>query len=544
MKRIAYILLFAVASVAQAQRLLPDQQREQQKEQRKHLSPKTEMALRKLTLAEMALSSIYIDTLDENKLTDAAIKGMLSELDPHTTYTTAEETKKLNEPLNSNFEGIGVQFNILRDTLVVIQTIPKGPSEKVGILPGDRIVLVNDSAIAGVKMPRNQIMKRLRGPKGTVVHLGVVRRNVPEVLNFKVIRDKIPLHSVDAAYMIRPNIGFIRISSFAVNTKFELIEALNKWQKQGMKSLILDLQENGGGYLEAAVGVASQFLEKDALLVYTDGRSVGHQDYKAEAGGKFLKGDIVVLVDEYTASAAEIVSGAIQDHDRGFIVGRRTFGKGLVQRPIPLPDGSLIRVTVSHYYTPSGRCIQKPYEKGKSKEYQQDVLNRFKDGELMHRDSIHFADSLKYKTLKKGRTVYGGGGIMPDYFIPLDTLKYSKYYRDLSLKNCILESYMSYQDIHRKELKEKYADFEQFKKEYDVPMEIVDSIFSAGKRLNVTPANEEEKTKAIGEVKMVVKGLTARDIWDMSEYYAIVNENNDAVNKALELLTTDKKKKK
>ncbi len=544
MKGIVYILIFAVASAAQAQRLLPDQQREQQREQRKHLSPKTEMALRKLTLAEMALTSIYIDTLDENKLTDAAIKGMLSELDPHTTYTTAEETKKLNEPLNSNFEGIGVQFNILRDTLVVIQTIPKGPSEKVGILPGDRIVSVNDSAIAGVKMPRDQIMKRLRGPKGTVVNLGVVRRNVPEVLQFKVVRDKIPLHSVDAAYMIRPKVGFIRISSFAVNTKLELIEALNKLTKQGMKSLILDLQENGGGYLEAAVGVASQFLEKDALLVYTDGRSVGHQDYKAEAGGKFLKGDIVVLVDEYTASAAEIVSGAIQDHDRGYIVGRRTFGKGLVQRPIPLPDGSLIRVTVSHYYTPSGRCIQKPYEKGKSKEYQQDVLNRFKDGELMHRDSIHFADSLKYKTLKKGRTVYGGGGIMPDYFIPLDTLKYSKYYRNLSLKNCILESYMTYQDAHRKELKEKYADFEQFKKEYDVPMEIVDSIFSAGKRLNVTPANEEERIKAIGEVKMVVKGLTARDIWDMSEYYAIVNENNDAVNKALELLTTDKKKKK
>jgi carboxyl-terminal processing protease len=544
MKGIVYILIFAVASAAQAQRLLPDQQREQQREQRKHLSPKTEMALRKLTLAEMALTSIYIDTLDENKLTDAAIKGMLSELDPHTTYTTAEETKKLNEPLNSNFEGIGVQFNILRDTLVVIQTIPKGPSEKVGILPGDRIVSVNDSAIAGVKMPRDQIMKRLRGPKGTVVNLGVVRRNVPEVLQFKVVRDKIPLHSVDAAYMIRPKVGFIRISSFAVNTKLELIEALNKLTKQGMKSLILDLQENGGGYLEAAVGVASQFLEKDALLVYTDGRSVGHQDYKAEAGGKFLKGDIVVLVDEYTASAAEIVSGAIQDHDRGYIVGRRTFGKGLVQRPIPLLDGSLIRVTVSHYYTPSGRCIQKPYEKGKSKEYQQDVLNRFKDGELMHRDSIHFADSLKYKTLKKGRTVYGGGGIMPDYFIPLDTLKYSKYYRNLSLKNCILESYMTYQDAHRKELKEKYADFEQFKKEYDVPMEIVDSIFSAGKRLNVTPANEEERIKAIGEVKMVVKGLTARDIWDMSEYYAIVNENNDAVNKALELLTTDKKKKK
>ncbi len=543
MKKLLFILICALAGNVYGQRLLPDQQAQAQQQQ-KRLSPKSEMALRKLTMAEMALKTLYIDTLDESKLTDAAIKGMLSELDPHTSYTNAEETKKFNEPLNSNFEGIGVQFNILRDTLVVIQTISKGPSEKVGILAGDRIVTVNDTAIAGVKMARDQIMKRLRGPKGTTVILGVVRKNVPELLKFKVTRDKIPLHSVDAAYMIRPGIGLIRISSFAVNTKLELIEALVKLEKQGMKSLILDLQENGGGYLEAAVGVASQFLEKDALLVYTDGRSVKHQDYKAEGGGKFLKGDIVVLVDEYTASAAEIVSGAIQDHDRGYIVGRRTFGKGLVQRPIPLPDGSLIRVTVSHYYTPSGRCIQKPYEKGKSKEYQQDVLKRYKDGELMHQDSIHFADSLKYKTLKKGRTVYGGGGIMPDYFIPLDTLKYSKYYRTLSLKNCILESYMSYQDIHRKELKEKYTDFEQFKKEYDVPMEIVDSIFSAGKRLNVTPKDEAEKTRAVGEVKMVVKALTARDIWDMSEYFAIINEDNNAVKKALELLTTDKKKKK
>ena len=546
MKNIFLVLFFVMGSVAYGQQLLPDQMgqsRPQPRQQTKRLSPQEEMALRKLTMAEMALKTLYIDTLDAGKLTDAAIKGMLSELDPHTSYTNAEETKKLNEPLNSNFEGIGVQFNILRDTLVVIQTIPKGPSEKVGILPGDRIVSVNDTAIAGVKMPRDKIMKRLRGPKATVVNLGVVRRNVPEILKFKVVRDKIPLHSVDASYMIRPGIGLIRISSFAVNTKLELVEALAKLKKQGMKSLILDLQENGGGYLEASVGVASQFLEKDALLVYTDGRAVPNQQYKSEGNGQFLKGNIVVLVDEYTASAAEIVSGAIQDHDRGYIVGRRTFGKGLVQRPIPLPDGSLIRVTVSHYYTPSGRCIQKPYEKGKSKEYQQDVLNRYKIGELMHQDSIHFADSLKYKTLKKGRVVYGGGGIMPDYFIPLDTLKYSKYYRNLSLKNCILESYMSYQDIHRKALKEKYTDFEQFKKEFDTPMEIVDSIFSAGKRLNVMPKDEDEKKRAIGEVKIIVKALTARDIWDMSEYFAIMNEENAAVMKALELLATDKKKK-
>lgn len=511
--------------------------------QSERLTPQTEMALRKLTMAEVALKALYIDSLDANKLTDAAIKGMLSELDPHTSYTNAEETKKFNEPLNSNFEGIGVQFNILKDTLVVIQTVPNGPSEKMGILSGDRIVSVNDSAIAGVKMPRDQIMKKLRGPKGTVVTLGIIRKGVNETLKFNITRDKIPLHSIDAAYIIRPGIGLIRINNFAVSTRTELEEALTKLKKQGMKSLVLDLLSNGGGYLEAAVGVASQFLAKGDLLVYTDGRAVPHQEFKAQEGGKFLKGNIVVLVDEYTASAAEIVSGAIQDHDRGMIVGRRTFGKGLVQRPIPLPDGSLIRVTVSHYFTPSGRCIQKPYKKGNSKEYQEDVYNRYKDGELMHLDSIHFADSLKYKTLKKGRTVYGGGGIMPDYFIPLDTLKYTKYYRNLSLKNCILENYMSYQDNHRKELKDKYTDFETFKKSYTAPTELIDSIFSSGKRLNVIPANEEEKSKTITQLSLFLKALTARDLWDMSEYYSIINEDSEFVKKALELLSNPKKRK-
>ena len=512
--------------------------------QHERLSPKAEMALRKLTMAELALKTLYIDTLDESKLTDAAIKGMLSQLDPHTSYTNAEETKKFNEPLNSNFEGIGVQFNILKDTLVIIQPVSKGPSEKVGILAGDRIVLVNDTVIAGVKMSRESIMKRLRGPKGTTVILGIVRKGVPEILKFKVVRDKIPLHSVDASYMIRPSIGYIRISNFAVNTPKELEEALVKLKKQGMKSLILDLQDNGGGYLEAAVGVSSQFLQPGEMVVYTDGRAVTHQEFKAKAGGKFLKGDIVVLVNEYSASASEIVSGAIQDQDRGIIIGRRTFGKGLVQRPIPLPDGSLIRITVSHYYTPSGRCIQKPYVKGKSKEYQEDVYNRYKIGELMHADSIHFADSLKCKTLKKQRIVYGGGGIIPDYFIPLDTLKYSKYYQNLSRKNCILENYMDYQDKHRKELKETYKDFKTFRNTYNAPAELIDSIFATGTRLKVTPANEEEKTRAVKEISLIIKALTARDIWDMSEYFAIVNEDSESVQKALEILTKNNKKKK
>ena len=505
-----------------------------------HLSTSMEMALRKLNMAEMALKALYIDTLNENKLTDAAIRGMLSELDPHTSYTDAEETKKFNEPLSSGFEGIGVQFNVLKDTLVVIQTVSKGPSEKVGILPGDRIVSVNDSTIAGVKMPRDKMMKLLRGPKGTIANLGIVRRGVPEVLKFRVVRDKIPLHSVDAAYIIRPGIGYIRISSFAVNTRNELDSSIVSLKRKGMKHLILDLQDNGGGFLDAASGVASEFLNEGELIVYTDGRAVPHQDLKAQGGGKFLKGQLVVLVNEYTASAAEIVSGAIQDQDRGVIVGRRTFGKGLVQRPIPFPDGSLIRVTVSHYYTPSGRCIQKPYEKGKAKEYEEDVYNRYKDGELMHADSIHFADSLKYKTLKRGRTVYGGGGIMPDYFVPLDTLKYTKYYRTLSLKNCILDSYLTYQDQHRQDLRSKYKDFEQFNKNYQVPQELLDSIYSAGRRLNVKPADDAEVQKTTQQISLLLKALTARDIWDMSEYFAIINEDSDAVAKALQLIQEGK----
>lgn len=500
-----------------------------------------EMALRKVNIALMGTQALYVDTVNAGNLADEAIKGMLSTLDPHSSYSTAEETRKLNEPLNGNFEGIGVQFNILEDTLVVIQTVSKGPSEKVGILPGDRIVSVNDTAIAGVKMDRGDIMKRLRGPKGTEVVLGIVRRGVPEKLIFRVVRDKIPLHSVDAAYIIRPGIGYIRISSFAMTTEKEVKDAIDNLKKKGMKSLILDLEENGGGLLQAATGVASQFLKQNDMIVYTDGRAVPHQEFRATGGGKFLDGEVVVLVDAFTASAAEIVSGAIQDQDRGLIVGRRTFGKGLVQRPLDLPDGSLIRITVSHYYTPSGRCIQKPYKKGQRKEYEDDINQRLKDGEMMHADSIHFADSLKYKTLRKGRTVYGGGGIMPDYFVPLDTTIYTKYYRQLSLKNVILENYMKYADRNRRTLSAQYKDFDKFKKEFEVPQSLIDTIVAAGARAGVKAKDDDEMKRTLPKLRLLLKGLTARDLWDMSEYFSIVNEESPTVRKALELLDGKKK---
>lgn len=501
-----------------------------------HITREMQAAIQKVSMAQYAIKSLYVDSIKTNQLADDAIKGMLSSLDPHSSYSTAEETKKLTEPLNGNFEGIGVQFNILEDTLVVIQTVSKGPSEKVGILAGDRIITVNDTAIAGVKMDKADIMKRLRGPKGTKVHIGVVRRGVKEILYFDIIRDKIPLYTVDASYMIRPGVGMIRVSSFGATTEGEVRTAIEKLQKEGMKSLILDLEDNGGGYLQAATGVASQFLQGGDMIVYTDGRSVPHQEYHATGGGKFLEGKVVVLVDNYTASAAEIVSGAIQDQDRGVIVGRRTFGKGLVQRPVDLPDGSMIRITVSHYYTPSGRCIQKPYKKGDKKAYEEDMMQRYKSGELTNADSIHTPDSLKFKTLRKGRTVYGGGGIIPDYFVPLDTTIYTMYYRELSLKNVVLNNYMKYVDQNRKKLEKKYKDFESFKKDFEVPMAVIDSIFSAGKRMNVKPKNEEEREKTIPRLRIQIKALVARDLWDMSEYFSIINEESPTVAKALELI--------
>ena len=331
---------------------------------------------------------MYVDSVDETKLVEDAIRGMLKELDPHSSYATPKEVKALNEPLQGNFDGIGVQFNMVEDTLLVIQTVVNGPSEKVGILAGDRIVTVNDTAIAGVKMPKEDIMKRLRGPRGTKVKLGIVRRSVPDMLYFTVTRDKIPVKSITASYMIRPTIGFIRIDNFGATTHQELIEAMNNLKGQGMKDLILDLQDNGGGYLQAAVQIANEFLQKSDLIVYTEGLRQNRIDYYAEGTGRMLTGKVVVLVNELTASAAEIVSGALQDHDRGWVVGRRTFGKGLVQRPIDLPDGSMIRLTIAHYYTPSGRCIQKPYKKGDLKEYEMDFENRLKHGELMNPDSI------------------------------------------------------------------------------------------------------------------------------------------------------------
>ena len=492
--------------------------------------------LRKLQIAELAISNLYVDNVDEGKLVEDAIRGMLEKLDPHSSYSTPKEVKALNEPLSGSFEGIGVQFNMVEDTLLVIQPVTGGPSEKVGIVAGDRIVSVNDTAIAGVKMSKEDIMRRLRGPKGTKVMLGIVRRGIKDTLSFKVVRDKIPVKSIDAVYMIRPEVGYVRIGNFGATTHDEFCEALEKLTKQGMRNLILDLQGNGGGYLQAAVNIANEFLQKGDLIVYTEGRRMQRNEYKAKGNGKFLDGKIVVLIDEYSASAAEIVTGAIQDQDRGMVVGRRSFGKGLVQRPIDLPDGSMIRLTVSHYYTPAGRCIQKPYTKGDSKDYAMDVMNRLKHGELMSADSIHFADSLKCYTLREHRPVYGGGGIMPDYFVPLDTLAYTKFHRELSAKSYIINANLKYVDANRKALRKRWTSFEEFRRDFVFPKEEIDKMIADAAKDKIVPKDDAELKKTLPKLSMQLKALVARDLWDMSEYFAIINEESEIVRKAVEII--------
>ena len=505
-----------------------------------------ENELQKLAIALMATKQLYVDSVDGSKLVEDAIRGMIEKLDPHSSYSTPKEVKAFNEPLQGNFEGVGVQFNMLEDTLLVIQTINDGPSEKVGILAGDRFVSVNDTAIAGVKMSKEEIMRRLRGPKGTKVKIGVKRNGIKDIVYFTVVRDKIPLNTVDAFYMIRPTVGYVKISSFGATTHEEFLNAVKSMKASGMKDLIIDLEDNGGGYLQAAAEVLNELLPENDLLVYTEGRAVRRQEFRARGNGRFLDGRVVVLVNEYSASAAEIVTGAIQDQDRGTVIGRRTFGKGLVQRPIDLPDGSMIRLTVAHYYTPSGRCIQKPYEKGKPKDYAMDIVNRYKHGEFTNADSIHFADSLKYETLKKHRTIYGGGGVMPDFFVPLDTTKYTKFHRELSAKSIVLNANLRYAEKHRKELIKTYgkdangADgkggIEAFRRDYETPQKLIDEIYAEGKKQGVEPKDEAEREQTTKALKMQLKALVARDIWSMTEFYKIMNEESDVVKCALKQL--------
>ncbi len=496
---------------------------------------------RKLQLAEELISHYYVEPVDQDTIVDEAIRAMLKTLDPHSAYSTPEETKELNEPLNGNFSGVGISFNMASDTLYVISTISGGPSERVGILPGDRIIEVNDTVIAGVKMKNSDVMRRLRGPKGTRVNVKVLRHNVPDLINFTITRADIPIYSVDASYMADPTTGYIRISRFAEQTPKEFSEALGRLKKQGMKNLIIDLQGNGGGYLNAAQEIAAHFLNDGDMIVYTDGPNTPSHSYRATRNGDFRDGRVVVLVDQYSASASEILSGAIQDHDRGVIVGRRTFGKGLVQRPFPFPDGSMIRLTVAKYYTPSGRCIQKPYVKGDLDDYALDIKKRFDSGELMHPDSLRkvMPDSLRFTTLKKHRTVYGGGGVMPDVAVPLDTAWFTPYYRDIMAKGLIVRYTIGYIDAHRSELLKKYPDEKSFAEHFTVTDEMLNSLTESATADGVEMRPEEyEKSRAY--ITMVVKALLARDLYDSGSYYRITNLESPTFNEGLRIINSPK----
>lgn len=496
----------------------------------------TSLQQRKLSNAFNIITNLYVDSVSEKKLVETAIESILKELDPHSSYIPKEEVERVNEPLEGSFEGVGIQFQVLEDTLLVVQTIAGCPAEKVGVLPGDRIIYINNDLIAGVKIQTSDIMKKLRGPKGSEVVVKVQRGGKKELLIFTITRDKIPVYSVDASYMIDKTTGFIKINNFGSNTVDEFKKALAKLQKQGMKNLILSLQGNGGGYLNAATQIADEFLSKEKLIVYTEGLNQPKSVMGATAIGSFETGKLIILVDEYSASASEILSGAIQDWDRGIIIGRRTFGKGLVQRQLQLVDGSVLRLTTARYYTPTGRCIQKSYKNGVA-EYEKDLLERYNHGEFVHADSIRFPDSLKYQTLRLKRTVYGGGGIMPDIFVPLDTTRYSDYYRKIVGRGIVSKASVIFIDKNREELKKAYKKFDVFNKKFEVPNELLQQIIEMATKESIT-FNEKEYETSKAILKLQLKALVARDLWDMNEYYQVVSSDNESLQKAIELLKT------
>ncbi|MCE5332072.1 MAG: S41 family peptidase [Bacteroidales bacterium] len=491
---------------------------------------------KKLSNAISAITNLYVDTINDKKMVETAIESMLKELDPHSSYIPKSEVDRVNEPLEGSFEGVGIQFQLLEDTLLVVQTIAGCPAEKVGVLPGDRIIYIGDELIAGVKMQNSDITARLRGPKGTEVTVKILRRGKPELFVFKIIRDKIPIYSVDAAYMIGKETGYIKINNFGSTTVEEFQKAFTKLQKSGMKHLVLSLQGNGGGYLTAAYQLADEFLGRDKLIVYTQGLNQPKSIMEATAKGRFESGKLIVLVDEYSASASEIVSGALQDWDRAIIVGRRTFGKGLVQRQLPLVDGSMLRLTTARYYTPTGRCIQKPYKDGVDK-YEKDIINRYNHGELLHADSIHFPDSLRYQTLQLKRTVYGGGGIMPDIFVPFDTTRYTNYHRQIVGRGVLSKVTAQFIDKNRIDLKKKYPSFEKFKKNYMVDDELFGQIKLDAEKEKI-PFDSVQFDISKPLIRLQIKALIARDLWEMNEYYQIMDAENESLQKAVEILQT------
>lgn len=483
------------------------------------------------------INNNYVDSVNTHEVVEDGIRAMLKDLDPHSIYLTKEELQAMDEPLVGNFDGIGVQFNILEDTIVVVNTIVGGPSEKLGILAGDKIVEIEGEKMTGMKIKNKDVIDRLRGPRGTVVNVSIYRKGVKKLIDYSITRDKIPLTSIDATYMANPQTGYIKLSRFSATSGNEFRESLETLKKSGMKHLIIDLTGNGGGYLQTAIEIADHVLSDQKLVVYTQGRTSGSRvDYFSTSKGLFEKGKLIVLIDEGSASASEIVSGAVQDLDRGLIIGRRSFGKGLVQNSFPFPDGSAMRMTTARYYTPAGRCIQKPYEDG-VENYYDDLNERFKHGEFTSKDSIQFADSLKYYTVGK-RLVYGGGGIMPDIFIPLDTTENSRYLTDLYRKGVFNRFTLKYVDLNREKLNAAYSDFKKYKKSFTVNDDLLNEFKEFGETEDVE-YDEEGMERSRNFIKRQLRALVANQIWGINEYYQCINEENPILNKALEQLDGD-----
>jgi len=489
--------------------------------------------IQKLIAAMQIIDLAYVDSINmQDVVTDAIVKSLKS-LDPHSSYISKEDVRKANEPLEGSFEGIGVTFQIYHDTILVISPVPGGPSDKLGILSGDKIVIINGESATGSEISNEWVMERLRGKKGTMVDVSIFRKGRSELLNFTIERDKIPLNSIDASFMAAPEVGYIRLNRFSKTSIDEFTGAIETLKDQGMASLILDLRGNSGGFLNIAVELADEFLELGRLIVYTEGLNSPRQNYYATPAGDFKTGKLVILIDEASASASEIVSGAVQDLDRGLVIGRRSFGKGLVQRPFSLPDGSVIRLTTARYYTPSGRSIQRPYENG-SEEYYRDMRNRFQRGEFIHADSIEFPDSLKFSTMK-GRTVYGGGGIMPDVFIPWDSTMFSDYYVDIRRKGLLNSFTLDYVEENRIRIQEEYPSGDQFMDGFETEGEVLERFFERVEKEGVE-FNEADWEVSQLLIKTQIKALIARHIWDINTYYQIMLTIDNEYNKAVELL--------
>jgi carboxyl-terminal processing protease len=492
--------------------------------------------VRKYNALIQMIKYAYVDSINESKLVEKAIVETLKELDPHSMYISKKDLSRANEELVGNFEGIGVQFEILKDTINIVHPIPGGPSDRLGILAGDKIVKIENEDVTGKKITNQYVFDRLRGKKGTKVNITIFRNGKKDLLDYTIVRDKIPINSIDASYMIEPGIGYINLTRFSSTSMKEFVDAMTKLKQQGVKSLILDLRNNGGGYMNTAVELADEFLTARKLIVYTQGRTSPREDYYSTDKGMFEQGKLVIMINENSASASEIVSGAVQDLDRGIIVGRRSFGKGLVQRPFQLPDSSEVRLTTARYYTPSGRCIQKPYTEGVDK-YYQDYVNRFKHGEMENSDSIKFPDSLKFHT-SKGRIVYGGGGIMPDVFIPLDTTALTDYFLNLRRKNVINMFVGDYVDKNRKELMTKYPDIDVFDKKFIIDDAFLKDVIALAEKQGVK-MNEKEYRLSKELIITQIKASIAQKLWDVNASYQIFNREDQEVQKAIGVIKND-----